>query len=336
MTTNNNFMDSPFWNQTILDADDMLDKVEVIDEELAKIFMKSLDFASLLLQKENYNQVESEYIALANEIQGTDGGISTKEDLIEELWAGYHPITLLFSRLSWYGDDAKYHYNDSEELSESDALKGELELAKQFHDWLPSNWLTLSETGGKGAFGRILQIAEARYALDVGEALTVDQIVVLSGVSKRSVQNALSKKDESGLAANTDGMIANSVARTWLESRRNFIFTEVYRHNVSSEESAIGESEEGEDSSEYVYVPVTDDGAVFLPEMCRGSGYQIGKYGDETYYQDYFEALEKLQNMKSPKFRRPNAEGNWGIKVVGNWKRVKLDDLKRAVAGVQK
>lgn len=336
MTNNNNFMDNKFWNQTVLDAGEMLDKVEVIDEELAKVFVKSLDFASLLLQEEKYKQVESGYIAFANEIQGASDGITTKEDLIEELWAGYHPISLLFSRLSWYGDDAKYHYNDSESWSESDALKGELKLARQFHDWLPSNWLGLSETGGKGAFGRVLQIAEARYALDTGDYLTADQIVVLSGVGKRSVQNALSKKEESGLIADAEGMITNTVATIWLESRRNFAFTELYRPDESVEENSEIEDEGQDDSTEYVYVPVTDDGAVFLPEMYRSSGYQIGKYGDETYHQDYFEALEKLQTMKAPKFRRPNSEGNWGIKVVGQWKRVVLDDLKRAVASIKK
>jgi len=44
----------------------------------------------------------------------------------------------------------------------------------------------------------------------------------------------------------------------------------------------------------------------------------------------------KVQTMKAPKFRRPNSEGNWGIKVVGQWKRVVLDDLKRAVASIKK
>lgn len=334
MTANNNFLDSKFWDHTVLDADAMLDKVEWIEDELSDIFTKSLDFASLLLQEEEYKQVESGYLAFANKIQGTDGGIATKEELLEELWAGYHPISLLYSRLSWYGEDGKYHYNDTEKWTESDVLKSELELAKKFHERLPSNWLTLSETDGKGAFGRILQTAEARYALDTGRGLTSDQIVVLSGVSKRSVQNALSKKDE-GLTADADGVIANSVAITWLGNRRNFVFTELYRPDEIIEENDIDEGDE-QDGEEYVYVPVTDDGAVFLPEMRRGSGYQIGKYGDETYYQDYFEALEKLQTMKAPKFRRPNPEGNWGIKVVGHWKRVALDDLKRAVAGIQK
>lgn len=325
MTTNNRFIDSNVWNHTVLSPEDMLDKVELIDEELVEVFDKSLDFASLLLQEANYKQVESGYLSFASELQGSDDPL-TKKDLKEELWAGYHPLALLFSRLSWYGDDAKYHYNDSDNLADSEALRNELELARKFHDWLPSNWLNLSETNGKGVFGKVLQKAEARFAFDTNGDLTVDQIVVLSGVGKRSVQNALSKKDELSLTADSNGIISHSVANSWLKLRRNFGFTELYRPDHDNEGGVIHPETES-DHGDFIFVPVTDDGIAFLPELRRTSGYQIGKYGHETYYQDYFEALKALQSMETPKFRRPNADGNWGIKVMSSWKRVSLNDL---------
>jgi len=325
MEANNTFIDSTFWNHTVLSPEDMLDKVEQIDEELVEVFDKSLEFASLLLQEVSYKQVESSYLSFASEIQGTDT-LLTKDALKEELWAGYHPLALLFSRLSWYGDDAKYHYNDSENLADSEALSAELDLARKFHDHLPSNWLPLSETNGKGVFGKVLQKAEARFAFDTNSDLTVDQIVVLSGVGKRSVQNALSKKDELSLSADLNGMISHSIASSWLKLRRNFKFTELYRPDQDNQDNLI-HSEIENDHGDFIFVPVTDDGIAFLPELRRTAGYQIGKYGHETYYQDYFDALKALQSMEAPKFRRPNADGNWGIKVLSSWKRVSIKDL---------
>lgn len=70
-------------------------------------------------------------------------------------------------------------------------------------------------------------------------------------------------------------------------------------------------------SSEFVRVPfyVERDGSktFFLPSCRMSGGYRIGAKGEEVTLQDYWAALTKLMTMKPPRFRRPNAEGNFGI-----------------------
>ena len=66
-------------------------------------------------------------------------------------------------------------------------------------------------------------------------------------------------------------------------------------------------------------VPKAKDGSLFLPETRRGGGYQIGAKGSEVYVQSYYEALDLLRKMDAPRWRRPNAKGDWGIVTGVEW-----------------
>lgn len=316
------------WDVSVLDGMDALDRVDGLDTEFVTIYLKTLEFIGLMLGADQYRVVEKAFLDFANVVQG--GNLETMEDLEEVLWAGYHEIPGIYVRLRWYGEDAKFHYRDGADPKQSAALKDELTEAQRFHESLPGDWVSVSETGGKGLFGKVLQMAQARYALDTDQELTVDQIVVLSGLNRRSVLNAISKSGETGLEVSADGLISNPEAKRWLGERRNFKPTETYRAIGELEASVETAPEESEVA--YEFVPVTDDGVAFLPDLCRTQGYQIGKYGHEEYVAGYFEALKKLQGMSTPRFRRPNAEGNWGIKVGVEWRRVPLAELRHAVS----
>lgn len=317
------YFESAHWDKTYLDGNQVLDKVEDLDDELATIYLKCLDLSAMLIQEKYHEQVVPMFIQFANHLQG--GEIETIKDIRDEAWAGYHPIVLLFSRLRWYGEDGSFHYTDSDTIKDSEALKEEISLAQQFHEWLPSNWLTLSETGGKGTFGKVVQLSEARYAFDTQQDLAVDQIIVLSGMNRRSVQNAISKTGEIGLLVNDKGVISYQEAVRWLNGRRNFTFTKIY-HPKEAENKNEQLLQKNEDTG-YAFIPVTDDGVAFLPDLKREHGYQIGKYGQEEYVSDYFRALEKLQAMDTPRFRRPNKQDNWGIKVGMIWRRIAVAEL---------
>lgn len=70
-------------------------------------------------------------------------------------------------------------------------------------------------------------------------------------------------------------------------------------------------------SSEFVRVPfyLERDGTktFFLPSCRVSSGCPIGAKGEEVTIGDYWAALTKLMAMTPPRFRHPNAEGNFGI-----------------------
>lgn len=311
-----------------LTDDQHLQDPDDLEEDFITVYQKAIDFADLLVDASTHAIIKAAYTDFAQDLAG-----STERpfDVRTDLWAGYHPTLILFRRLAFYGLRGLHHYRDADVPAGSAALRTELRLGNEFHEWIPTNWLPPSESGGKGRIGEVLHAAQARFALDAGDDLTLDQIVVLSGMTRRSVQNALSAKDESGLRANPDGSVANAEAVRWLEGRRHFTRTEPYRGEsdaAKAEPAALKPPE----PLEYVFVPEADDGSQFRPSMFRQKGYQIGAKGEEVYLTDYFAALDALQSMRTARWRRPNTVGNWGIVTAIHWVRIPKDELQAELA----
>jgi hypothetical protein len=71
-------------------------------------------------------------------------------------------------------------------------------------------------------------------------------------------------------------------------------------------------------ADEFVKVPfkLEKDGSktFFLPDCRMTKGYEIGERDKdkERYIQSYWEALEKLNKMNQPRFRRKNEKGKFG------------------------
>ncbi|MDP3108670.1 hypothetical protein [Hydrogenophaga sp.] len=71
-------------------------------------------------------------------------------------------------------------------------------------------------------------------------------------------------------------------------------------------------------TSEFVKVPfhIESDGSktFFLPDCRLGVGYEIGQRNvdKQKHIQSYWDALEKLMQMSTPRFRRPNKNGTPG------------------------
>ncbi|NGQ92454.1 hypothetical protein G5V65_16280 [Rhodobacter sp. HX-7-19] len=76
-----------------------------------------------------------------------------------------------------------------------------------------------------------------------------------------------------------------------------------------------------------VFVPVAADGSHFHPGLERGGKFMIGAKGEEVSYPSFNEALSALQKMATPRWRRPNEAGNWGIVSGRDWKRIERSQL---------
>lgn len=317
-----------FFDFSDLDGMSMLDEVEKYEIEFKHVYLKSMAFLETMIDEGAYEKIKNEMILSAGDYEGF--AYSSIEEVENRGWAGYHPVPLLFSRLCWYGEKGVFHYNDIADISEivnSKALQGEIELAKDFHSVIPIEWLELDDENllGKGEFGKTIYAAEGRYFLDSGKSLNTSHIIALSGMSLRSVRNSISKNDESGLRVDDNGNISNAEARRWLSERKNFTPTRSFQNSDISWPMGL----ENLDEVEYVFVPVSDDGTAFLPSLRRPNGYQVGKKGEEKYYDDFYEALGALQSMPTPRFRRPNEQGNWGIKVGSSWMRVAKSEIEK-------
>ncbi|QKF52591.1 hypothetical protein FX982_03580 [Pseudomonas graminis] len=66
-------------------------------------------------------------------------------------------------------------------------------------------------------------------------------------------------------------------------------------------------------------VPQARDGSVFVPSLGSRNGYTVGPKGDERKFAGYDDALAFLRSQPAAYWRRPNAQGNWGIVVGVRW-----------------
>lgn len=71
-----------------------------------------------------------------------------------------------------------------------------------------------------------------------------------------------------------------------------------------------------------VLVPVASDGTWFGPHLLRAGQFTVGEKGGEQRLDSFEQALSALAAMDVPRWRRPNAKGNWGIVSGTRWARV--------------
>ena len=97
-----------------------------------------------------------------------------------------------------------------------------------------------------------------------------------------------------------------------------------------------------EKEDRFVSVPlyIEEDGSktLFLPHLATKSGYVIGPKGEERFIRDYWDALDALNAMGTPRFRRANGAGNRGIVACapGNVEDVKSSYIERLLKQVSR
>jgi hypothetical protein len=164
----------------------------------------------------------------------------------------------------------------------------------------------------------ILTCAKGRRILENGKGLISPYAVaLLGGASPGRVRNLMFGAN--AVFTSVDGEIPVEQAAAWLKPRAEF-WPSIWQEDEHEEE------DEG-----LVTVPQASDGTVFHPALRRRNGYTIGEKGSERTLDSYEDALATLIQMKEPRWRRPNKEGNWGI-VKGvswvTWARRELNQLR--------
>lgn len=182
-------------------------------------------------------------------------------------------------------------------------------------DCPPEQWLPDAE---REPILPTLLMARARWNLDHGSGIEAEGLALLGGVKLTRIRNMMSGSAPE-LPKDVAGLLSNEAAKAWLEKRDCFLPT------IESE------SQRGEDAPQEaiipVFIPVARDGSMFLPDLNRNGIYRVGEKGSEESFDDYQEALAKLQSMPIAKWRRPNDQGNWGIVSAIDWRRMDLKTL---------
>lgn len=182
--------------------------------------------------------------------------------------------------------------------------------------------------------------ALARLKLDRGEPVTVHELAALTKVTSKRLQNAVYAKSEDSPIAGKDGLFLQANAQRWLDARdflpsiwKEYITGKCWELEPTTNAQTADERLD-DATDEFLFVPEARDGTVFAPESCLRPGtatqtpyYTIGPKGAETDYLDYDEALAALCEQKTPRWRRPNENGNFGIVTADRWRRLTRTEL---------
>lgn len=173
----------------------------------------------------------------------------------------------------------------------------------------------------QGVIARIINLALSRHAIDTGEGdVDLQSLALFGGVTEGRIRNILSSGD-GGLEKVGQRVTATSAA-AWLKGRKEF-FASIWQH--PDEEAP--EAPSPDFSDHVVFVPVAADGSLFHPGLLRNGKFTIGAKGEEVQYSTFDDALAALQKMATPRWRRPNEAGNWGIVSGRDWKRIERRQL---------
>lgn len=160
-----------------------------------------------------------------------------------------------------------------------------------------------------------------------GGTIHIDGLASLAGVTEKTVRNLLAPSSGSGIHVDKDGRISASDAKRWLEGRSNF------RNSVwQLADEPEGDPSESEDANvavagEVLFVPVSKDGSIFSPDLADDGVFNIGPKGHEELVEEYRVALERLQVLDRPAWRRPTEGGRWGLVTATHWLRKTATEL---------
>lgn len=93
-----------------------------------------------------------------------------------------------------------------------------------------------------------------------------------------------------------------------------------------SDDDALSPVGSSKDTS-FLFLPVGRDGMPFHPALARGGLLTVGEKGQETQFEDFAEALDVLQNMDVPTWRKLDSAGHLTVVRGVGWKRYRTDDL---------
>ena len=196
--------------------------------------------------------------------------------------------------------------------------------------------IPVAELLGEGrdhSLEKIAAKAKGRFALDQGRGIDPMHLALLGGVSESRMRSLISGK--SPQIAREEGLVPAYLALEWLADHDRFL-PSLWRQGPSSDDYPLL-MPATQTIRKPVFVPKAADGTIFNPGCRTTKGFVIGPKNTPEYIDDFYEALECLQVMDPPRWRRPSATtGRPGL-VTGTGEfvrktREELDALAPAAA----
>lgn len=195
-----------------------------------------------------------------------------------------------------------------------------IERAERFYARIP---FKLWGIAGKD-LEKTMLLARGRWALDNGEPIEPRALAIFAGVSLQRIRNMMSK---------TEALLPSVRGRVPAKDALNLL-----RHRLKSFRPSVWQEQETFDDlpavsagrlEEVVFAPIGADGSVFHPGLRRDGKYMVGDDAEDLEFEDFGVALDELQRMVTPVWRRPTPQGLW-TRVRGvRWERMTMEDLER-------
>lgn len=198
-------------------------------------------------------------------------------------------------------------------------------------------------------FRLITRSANARWVLDNNRPITGDQLAALSALAKtpgsastgtyervrKTVQNliaeALGKSGGKSLEVGPDRLISSASAIAWLHDQAPDYFPSMW-----ALPEPVGEASLEDEIEEFVLVPVAAaslhvERKPFSPDVRFEDGYIVGAHS--VVISDYWEALDRLGQMRTPRFKHPRAHAALGpLACEDAWVRIPRSDIEAQLA----
>lgn len=253
---------------------------------------------------------------------GFDGKHLTWREILERAMPDvYHlwPIAGQLNEVAGYAVYGILLRGDVPAKGRQEYISDMVAKAQSFLDASPLAAWKITERPAEVHLTRIIKLAANRLALDTGGAVEPQALAEFGGLSEGRIRNMMSGSDRK--FSNENGKIPASDALAWLRERDDF-FDSIWRDDEPFPEPTIASA------SEILFLPVGRDGTPFHPGLARSGRYTVGLKGAEQQVPDFWQALDILQHMDAPSWRRPNELGNWGIIRAVEWKRFTRKELE--------
>ncbi|NNU81778.1 hypothetical protein HMH01_15160 [Halovulum dunhuangense] len=244
------------------------------------------------------------------------------EYALEEEYSGIYselPIGHLFHDLDAYANYGIVLTPARDVETRERILRRDVQKAEEFIEAIPLEAWGIDNEHAL----RLVRKASARLKLDLGQPVKAEDLALLSGLALQSIKNRLSGRSKE-INGNRNRIDAHE-ALAWLSTREEFLPSLWREQDDTSKIEFLDGDMEGA-----LFVPVATDGSRFEPDMHKDGFYYVGNEGHERRFEDYDEALEALQNMMVPVWRRPIEGGNWTRVRGRSWDRVPCECLRKA------
>jgi hypothetical protein len=236
-------------------------------------------------------------------------------------------------------------YRDTTRETMSTWIEGWLERANRIVETTPASVHSLD-------FFRLIAMgANARWALDNGRPITGDQLAALSALARnegatstaayervrKTVQNlvaeALGKSSNKDLEVLPNRSISPASAISWLREQAPDYFPSMW-----ALPEPIQAAEAEDETAAFVFVPVASahlhvEPKPFTPDARLEEGYVVG--ASSKVIGDYWEALDALSHMRTPRFRHPRAHAALGpLACQDSWVRVPRGEIEAQLAAL--